>query len=63
MVRLELTVEEAAELREILMRYLSDLRMEIVDTDRSDYKDSLREERSTVKHILERLVEELAPRA
>jgi hypothetical protein len=63
MVRLELTAEEAAELREILMRYLSELRMEIVDTDRSDYKDYLRGEKSTVNQILERLTQELAPPA
>jgi hypothetical protein len=62
MVRLELTAEEAAELREILMRYLSDLRTEIVDTDSSTFKDGLRQEKGVVNHILQRLVEQLAPK-
>ena len=33
MVRIELTSQEAEELRSILDDYLSDLRMEIVDTE------------------------------
>lgn len=62
MVRLELTAEEAAELREILMEYLSDLRTEIADTDTSSFKDNLRQEKAVVSRVLAQLVEQLAPK-
>lgn len=63
MIHIELTPEEASELREVLNRYLSDLRMEIVDTDSSGYKDILKEEKSVVAHILARLAEQMEPTA
>jgi len=62
MVRLELTEQEAAELREILTRYLSDLRVEIVDTDSSTFKDALRQEKEVVVRLLEQLTERPASR-
>lgn len=62
MVHLDLTAEEAAELREILMRYLADLRTEIADTTTSTFKEGLQAEKAVVTHILERLVEQLAPK-
>jgi hypothetical protein len=54
---LELSSEEAYVLRETLQSFLSDLRMEIVDTDRKDYRDQLKHRRE----LLERVVEALAP--
>jgi uncharacterized protein HemX len=54
---LELSSEEAYVLRETLQSFLSDLRMEIVDTDRKDYRDQLKHRRQ----LLERVVEALAP--
>lgn len=55
MSHIDLTSEELQLLREILESTLSDLRMEIVDTDRSDYKESLKQR----KDLLTRLVEKI----
>lgn len=55
MFHLELTDEEKANLTQIVQDYLSELRMEIVDTDLSDYKDSLKQQRAVVNAILEKL--------
>jgi hypothetical protein len=55
MFHLELTDEEKTNLTKIVQDYLSELRMEIVDTDLSDYKDSLKHQRSVVNGILEKL--------
>ena len=59
MHRLELTSEEAYVLRETLESYLSDLRMEIADTDRKDFRDQLKHR----KELLERITDALAPHA
>ncbi len=45
MVRIELTSQEAEELRSILDDYLSDLRMEIVDTEGHDFRVMLKKEK------------------
>ncbi|HEV3112344.1 MAG TPA: hypothetical protein VGY99_17800 [Candidatus Binataceae bacterium] len=55
MVRIELTAEEAEELSGILDNYLSDLRMEIVDTDSHDFREGLKRR----KEFLGRLVDQL----
>lgn len=57
MHRLDLTSEEAYVLRETLGAYLSDLRMEMADTDRKDFRDQLRHR----KEVLERIADALAP--
>jgi len=54
---LELSSEEAYVLRETLEAYLSDLRMEIADTDRMDFRDQLKHRRE----LLERVLSALAP--
>ena len=54
---LKLSSEEAYVLRETLTSYLSELRMEIVDTDRKDFRDQLKHRRA----LLERVVDALAP--
>ena len=41
MAQITLTDDEAGMLKEILGSYLSDLRMEIADTDRKDYREEL----------------------
>jgi hypothetical protein len=55
MVRIELSAEEAEELSGILENYLSDLRMEIVDTDSQAFRESLKKR----KELLGRLVDQL----
>lgn len=55
MVQLSLTPAEAAMLREVLTSYVSDLRMEIADTDAHDYREELKEEEAFLKRVIERL--------
>ena len=42
MVDLKLTNEEAEDLKEVLTNYVSDLRMEIADTDQYDFREGLK---------------------
>ncbi|MBK8045829.1 MAG: hypothetical protein IPK16_01030 [Anaerolineales bacterium] len=55
MMQLELSPEERDELIQVLEAYLSDLRMEIVDTDSRTYKDGLKHEKSVLAELLARL--------
>ena len=55
MVTIELAPEDARLLGEVLASYLSDLRMEIADTDAQDFRDGLKQEESTIKRLLEQL--------
>jgi hypothetical protein len=54
-MELRLEANEAAMLAEVLERYLSDLRVEITDTDNPNYRRELREERESLEGILTRL--------
>jgi hypothetical protein len=51
----ELSSGESEALRQALRSYLSDLRMEIIDTDSLDYKRGLREERAALESVLAKL--------
>lgn len=51
----EFTSEELELLREILTSDLSELRMEIVDTDNSRFKDGLKHRKQIMMDILEKL--------
>ena len=55
MAQLNLTDKEAVTLRHVLETYLSDLRMEIADTDAQDFRAGLKAEESTIKRLLEEL--------
>ena len=55
MTQLELTAEEAEALKSALEDYLSDLRMEIVDTDSQDFREQLKARKETLMRIRERL--------
>ncbi len=55
MVQLTMTHEEAVVLREVLSSHLSDLRMEIVDTDSMSFRESLKGREGVLKKILEQL--------
>lgn len=55
MVRLELSPEQYQLLVELLESCLSDLRMEIVDTDQIDYKDMLKDRKNILLSLLETL--------
>jgi hypothetical protein len=55
MPALTLTDKEADVLREVLESYLSDLRMEIADTDRMDFREMLKERKSFLNSLVARL--------
>ena len=52
MIKIELTESQGQLLNEVLDRVLSDLRMEIADTDSPFYKDKLRERKEEIKEIM-----------
>ena len=52
MYTLNLTQKEVSVLKNVLEAYLSDLRMEVADTDKQDFRNSLKEEEETIKEIL-----------
>ncbi len=47
--------DEAERLRRILADYLSDLRMEIADTERYEWREGLKQDELFIKEILNRL--------
>ncbi len=55
MITVQLTEDEAAILKQSLELFLSDVRMEICDTDRADFRDGLKHEKSTIEHVLAQL--------
>lgn len=52
MVHLHLEPTDAEVLRMVLESYLSDLRMEIADTDSMDYREKLRERKMVLRSIV-----------
>ena len=52
---IELTAEESGAVQTALRRYVSDLRMEIVDTDNPIYKRSLHAERDALERAIAKL--------
>ncbi len=57
MAQLSLTDQEGETLTKALETYLSDLRMEIADTDAHDFREGLKQEASVITRLLERLRE------
>lgn len=55
MIHVHLTQEEYETLVHILEDYLSDLRMEIADTDRKDFRDMLKHRKAIMMTVLESL--------
>ncbi len=55
MPTLELTPAQASLLKEILKTDLSDLRMEIADTDLKSFRDKLKEKEEVIKQLIELL--------
>jgi hypothetical protein len=60
MAQIILTQEEAAVLRGALNSYVSDLRMEIADTDSWQFRQNLKHEEALLKKLMEQLDAELA---
>ncbi len=55
MIHLELTKEEKELLIDVLENDLSDLRMEITDTDSLDFREILKKQKEVLKKVLETL--------
>ena len=55
MIHLEITQEEKEMLIDILENNLSDLRMEIADTDSLDFREMLKKQKEVLKKVLETL--------
>ena len=55
MTTLNLTPDQAETLKQTLNAYLSDLRMEIVDTDKYDFREMLKKWKAMLKEILAQL--------
>jgi hypothetical protein len=55
MIQLDLDVDEHRHLVEALESYLSDLRMEIADTDSMDFRDGLKSRKAALMKVLEQL--------
>jgi len=53
MPTVELSREQAEVLAQVLDSYLSDLRMEIADTDLQDFRDKLKQRKAVLNQILE----------
>ena len=53
MPTLDLSPEQAAALADALESYLSDLRMEIADTDLKDFRDKLKHRKALLNEVLE----------
>ena len=52
MIQLDLDDQERETLGTVLKSYLSDLRMEIADTDRQDFRDMLKERKAVIRKVL-----------
>ena len=52
MIQLDLDDQERETLVTVLTSYLSDLRMEIADTDRQDFRDMLKERKVVIGKVL-----------
>ncbi len=55
MIRIDLSEAEAATLQDVLDSYLSDLRMEIADTDRMDFREGLKKRKKVIEDVMGRI--------
>jgi hypothetical protein len=55
MPHLDIEPKEAEVLKEVLEFYLSDLRMEIADTDRLEFRNELKDQKALLERISKRL--------
>jgi hypothetical protein len=53
--QITMTQAEVAALREVLTSYLSDLRMEIADTDSMQFREDLKRQEELLKKLLQQL--------
>ncbi len=58
MIRIELTDEEGGALQELLEYALSELRMEIADTDRKEFREKLKARKQLLMAVQKKLLSE-----
>ena len=54
-IELELTPEEIKTFKDVLENYISDLSMEIADTDKMDFRESLKARKNLIVKIIQKL--------
>jgi hypothetical protein len=54
-IELNLSADDLQSLVDALERYISDLSMEIADTDTMDYRDKLKSQRISIYRVLDQL--------
>lgn len=57
MAQFTLNNKETKMLKEVVVSYLSDLRMEIADTDKKDFREYLKTKEVFLKDLINRLIE------
>ncbi|MCX5799030.1 MAG: hypothetical protein NTU90_05650 [Proteobacteria bacterium] len=57
MIKLEMTKDEAKIVQSVIERYLYHLQVEIIHTDKRDFRKALKEREKFLKDIIERLKE------
>ena len=55
MLKIDLTIEQSTALKRALESYLGDLRMEIADTDRQEFRDGLKQEKQLLVEVVGKL--------
>jgi hypothetical protein len=55
MVRLEFDPHESSMMNEILRSYLSDLRLEIADTDKRSFREDLKKKEVFIKGVIKQI--------
>jgi len=55
MIELKLTNEEATNLKDVLTNYVSDLRMEIADTDKFEFREELKKKKKFLVDLIDRI--------
>lgn len=54
-IELNLSADDLQRLVDVLERYVSDLSMEIADTDTMDYRDKLKSQRISIYKVIDQL--------
>ncbi|HNR51134.1 MAG: hypothetical protein BWZ01_01865 [Deltaproteobacteria bacterium ADurb.BinA179] len=55
MISVDLTAEEKDVLYNLLSNYVSDLRMEIADTDRQDFREMIKQRKDILQKVIDAL--------
>jgi len=55
MIDIKLTDEEAAELKDVLTSYVSELRMEIADTEKYEFREKLKNQKTFLVDLIGQL--------